>query len=202
MENKSSGKRKRYKRKHYRTDIDCVKDSKQIKIQIPDKLKLILINDCKLVIINNKLLRIPNAITAEMIIDEYARNRYLNNDIHAEKLEMITTYDFTNSIKYYFNLLLKSQLLYKSEFDQFTNLLKDTDIEPVSVYGAVHLLRLFVRIGSPLAYLRIDDLYLNYIKLYVKDFLEFLEENLERKRVDSKLHLVASDNTVLYCVLQ
>lgn len=49
--------------------------------------------------------------------------------------------EFIKGIRLYFNKTLGSLLLYRNEYDQYTELCANK--EPSSIYGAEHLLRLF-----------------------------------------------------------
>uniref|UniRef100_A0A2K5CYZ4 Chromo domain-containing protein n=1 Tax=Aotus nancymaae TaxID=37293 RepID=A0A2K5CYZ4_AOTNA len=82
-------------------------------------------------------------------------------------------------IKEYFNVMLGTQLFYKFERPQYAEILADHPCKaPMSqVYGAQHLLRLFVRIGAMLAYTPLDEKSLALLLNYLHYFLKYLAKN-------------------------
>ena len=66
----------------------------------------------------------------------------------------------------------------KFERPQYAEILADHPDAPMSqVYGAPHLLRLFVRIGAMLAYTPLDEKSLALLLNYLHDFLKYLAKN-------------------------
>uniref|UniRef100_A0A2K6T7B5 Chromo domain-containing protein n=1 Tax=Saimiri boliviensis boliviensis TaxID=39432 RepID=A0A2K6T7B5_SAIBB len=64
------------------------------------------------------------------------------------------------------------------ERPQYAEILADHPDAPMSqVYGAPHLLRLFVRIGAMLAYTPLDEKSLALLLNYLHDFLKYLAKN-------------------------
>ncbi|KAK2100755.1 Mortality factor 4-like protein 2 [Saguinus oedipus] len=69
-------------------------------------------------------------------------------------------------------------LLYKFERPQYAEIVLAHPDAPMSqVYGAPHLLRLFVRIGATLAYTPLDEKSLALLLGYLHDFLKHLAKN-------------------------
>nr|XP_016853949.1 PREDICTED: mortality factor 4-like protein 1 [Anolis carolinensis] len=74
--------------------------------------------------------------------------------------------------------MLGTQLLYKFERPQYVEILADHPDAPMSqVYGAPHLLRLFVRIGAMLAYTPLDEKSLALLLNDLHDFPKYLAKN-------------------------
>ena len=142
------------------TGVDDPKDGAkrrrvELPIVIPDTLKRILVEDWDLVSRRTHLVVIPAAVTVDALLADYLKQREALPDpcIRSE---------FAASLKEYFNVMLGPQLLYRFERNQFnaleeseTNRHKSNEawmFEPTKFYGAVHLLRLFVKLGSVLSY--------------------------------------------------
>lgn len=57
--------------------------------------------------------------------------------------------EYIQGIQLYFNKTLHTQLLYRTEHEQYDQLFEDQPAkQPSSIYGAEHLLRLFVEMPS------------------------------------------------------
>ncbi|KAK7891218.1 hypothetical protein WMY93_023181 [Mugilogobius chulae] len=68
--------------------------------------------------------------------------------------------------------------LYKFERPQYADILANhPDTSMSQIYGAPHLLRLFVRIGAMLAYTPLDEKSLALLLSYLQDFLKYLVKN-------------------------
>ena len=71
-----------------------------------------------------------------------------------------------------------TQILYNLERPQDTEILADhPDVPLTQVYGAPHLLRLFLRIGAMLAYTTLDEKSVVLLLNYPHDFLKYLAQN-------------------------
>eukprot|EP00116_Pleurobrachia_bachei_P009228 sb/3469490/ len=125
-----------------------------IQIEIPEQLKLCLLDDWDLITQQKHLIRLPNKYTVTRILDEFrCYQTSQENDKHDVNRDHVL-----EGILGYFSRLLGMQLLYKFERPQYADVLEENKGTPVSeMYGAEHLLRLFTRIGELLAFTELDN---------------------------------------------
>lgn len=148
----------------------------EIKIRIPDELKHWLVDDWNLINCQNKLLQLPARVPVETILSEYKKQRTSVKGITQNKETAII--ETVNGIREYFNVMLGKQLLYKFERPQQNDLMsKNPDSTPSQLYGAIHLLRLFCKIGGALAYTSLDEDGINILSSHLYDFMKYLSKS-------------------------
>ncbi|XP_027075564.1 protein MRG1 [Coffea eugenioides] len=148
-----------------------VSAEKLIKIQIPSTLKKQLVDDWELVTQQNKLVKLPRSPTIDDILTKYL-------DYRSKKDGMMTDSvgEILNGLRCYFDKALRVMLLYKKERQQYDEAISD-NVSPSSVYGAEHLLRLFVKLPELLAYVKIEEETQIQLQQKLLDFLKFLQKN-------------------------
>ncbi|XP_071913351.1 protein MRG1-like isoform X1 [Coffea arabica] len=149
-----------------------VSAEKLIKIQIPSTLKKQLVDDWELVTQQNKLVKLPRSPTIDDILTKYL-------DYRSKKDGMMTDSvgEILNGLRCYFDKALRVMLLYKKERQQYDEAISD-NVSPSSVYGAEHLLRLFVKLPELLAYVKIEEETQIQLQQKLLDFLNrFLQKN-------------------------
>lgn len=140
----------------------------EINIQIPKELKTYLVDDWHAINSQHKLAELPAKITVEEIVDKYKQHKKAKSSGKGQSCE-----DISNGILEYFNVMLGSQLLYKVERMQYADMLQKYPDKPMSqIYGAFHLLRLFVKLGAVLSFTTLDK---NNIHVLIGHFAEFLK---------------------------
>ncbi|GES81369.1 MRG-domain-containing protein [Rhizophagus clarus] len=156
----------------------------EIKIPLPESLKVKLIDDWENVTRNNALLKLPRKYTVADILNEYLESKHNliastatnqksdKDDIHSEVVQ---------GIKIYFDKTLGNILLYADERQQYVNIRKQyLDKENSEIYGAEHLLRLFVELPRLLAHTTMDQAATETLEEHLVDFLKFIQKNEDR----------------------
>ncbi|KAG6401241.1 hypothetical protein SASPL_138091 [Salvia splendens] len=84
--------------------------------------------------------------------------------------------EILNGLRCYFDKALPAILLYKKERLQYREAVSD-NTSPSTIYGAEHLLRLFVKLPELLAYVKIDEETLIRLQQRLLEFIKFLQNN-------------------------
>ncbi|EEE60363.1 hypothetical protein OsJ_13491 [Oryza sativa Japonica Group] len=137
----------------------------------PSTLKKQLVDDWEFVTQLGKLVKLPRSPTVDDILKKYLEHRTKKdnkiNDSYAEILK---------GLRCYFDKALPAMLLYKKEQQQYTEEVKG-DVSPSIIYGAEHLLRLFVKLPELLASVNMEEDALNKLQQKLLDILKFLQKN-------------------------
>ncbi|KAM5576669.1 protein MRG1 [Rosa sericea] len=153
------------------TEKDSVTLEKLVKIQIPLALRKQLVEDWEFVCEQDKLVKLPRSPTVDDILQKYL-------DYRTKKDGKLTdpVGEVLKGIRCYFDKALPMILLYKKERKQYHETIVD-DASPSTIYGAEHLLRLFVKLPELLAYVNIEEETLTRLQQQLLDFLKFLQKN-------------------------
>lgn len=148
-----------------------------VKITIPDDLKQWLVDDWDLITRQKQLVPIPRKKNIKEILDEYIRSRTVNPD---DGLKPGVVQEVADGIQEYFNVMLGTQLLYKFERTQYGDVLTEHPNLPMShLYGAEHLLRLFVKLGNALSFSTLDEKSVQFVVTHIQDFLDYMTKNAD-----------------------
>ena len=112
-------------------------------------MKPFLVDDWDYLNRQRKLVNLPSQITVDQVIKDYIKSKKnsAKRDSHFENAII----EVTSGLNEYFNVMLGSQLLYKFEKEQHADILKEhPDTPPCKLYGPIHFLRLFVKLGGML----------------------------------------------------
>lgn len=173
MKMKNSGVSRGRKRKNdnLNKEKDLVPLEKLVNLQIPPTLKKQLVDDCEFITHQSKLVKLPRAPNVQDICKKYCEYRSKKDVMMPE-----STAEIMKGLRCYFDKALPAMLLYKSERQQYTYEIRD-DVSPSMVYGAEHLLRLFVKLPELLVHANIEEETLAELHQKLVDFLRFLQKN-------------------------
>lgn len=169
--NSKGGRGKKRKHDFSTKEKIVVSSEKLVNIHIPLTLKKQLFDDCEFVTHLGKLIKLPRAPNVEEILKLYLDYRCKKDGTVSDSVREIF-----KGIRAYFNKALPVMLLYKSERQQYEHTITE-DIHPSTVYGAEHLLRLFVKLPELLLRADIEEDTLVELQQKMVDFLKFLHKN-------------------------
>ncbi|KAI8549994.1 hypothetical protein RHMOL_Rhmol06G0069000 [Rhododendron molle] len=150
---------------------DNLTPEKLLNILLPSTLKKQLVDDCEFITHLGKLVRLPRNPNVDDILKKYLDHRLKKDGAIADSIEEIL-----NGLRCYFDKALPAMLLYKSERQQYQDATAD-HVSPSTVYGAEHLLRLFVKLPDMLYFANIEEETLKELQQKLLDFLKFLQKN-------------------------
>ncbi|XP_057469792.1 protein MRG1-like isoform X2 [Actinidia eriantha] len=166
------------RKKHPGTkEMGNLAQEKLVNIHIPSTLKTQLIDDCELITHMGKLVKLPCSPNVDDILQKYLDHRLKKDGMISDSVGEIL-----NGLRCYFDKALPAMLLYKSERQQYQEAIAQ-HVSPSTVYGAGHLLRLFVKLPEMLYYANIEEQTLKELQQKLLDFLK--AENLFSCHSDS-----------------
>ncbi|XP_077491811.1 mortality factor 4-like protein 1 [Amblyomma americanum] len=174
----SGGGRKRSHRDTHVEPGETFLLGEEFKVRIPDELKPWLLDDRYLVTQHKMLVQIPCSVTVDQILADYLTEKTseANTSSHQARIT-----ERTDCFKKYFNMMLGSQLLYKFERPQYADILEERRGTPMSqIYGAIHLLRLFVRLDSMLKTVSLEKPGFQNCVAAIEDLLRYMAENSKK----------------------
>eukprot|EP00833_Pecoramyces_ruminatium_P003561 jgi/Orpsp1_1/1177593/evm.model.c7180000062054.1 len=182
-EKKSSSSNDNSKKKNRETTkVNVVEPIRKIemKLQIPNSLKLQLVDDWENITKDKKLVTLPCKPTVAEILKEYKKKiiEEKKDEINREN-DLIS--EMLDGIQLYFDRALGNILLYHFEREQYKKIQKEDEEKNMSeIYGAEHLIRLFVQFPFLLEETNLDQDSVTIIQQYMNDFLKFLADNKEK----------------------
>ncbi|KAK4434417.1 protein MRG1 [Sesamum alatum] len=160
------------KRKHETIEKEvCVPLGKLVNIQIPSTLKKQLVDDHECVNQLGQLVKLPRSPSVYEIL-----NKYFDYRVKKDGMIVETVVEIVNGLRCYFDKALPAMLLYKHERQQYEEVIAD-NVSPSGVYGAEHLLRLFVKLPEMLSCIQIEMETLTELQQRLHEFLRFLQSN-------------------------
>ncbi|KAH7567472.1 hypothetical protein JRO89_XS07G0079000 [Xanthoceras sorbifolium] len=173
MKPKSSNVARGKKRKHESLNKEkgSIPMEQVVNLQIPPTLKKQLVDDCEFITHLGKLVKLPRRPNVDEILNKYRDYRSKKDGLKAD-----STGEIVKGLRSYFDKALPAMLLYKSERQQYEDAVAAGD-SPSTIYGAEHLLRLFVKLPELLVEIEVEEETLTELQQKFVDFLKFLQKN-------------------------
>lgn len=161
----------------------------EIKISIPDQLKLQLVIDWENITKKGELVPLPRKPCVKDILEDYKKH-YLAHKTAKRSPQVVE--EVLKGLKLYFDRSLGQNLLYRFERAQYVDYRKKNgpkmgdgdvgnarssngsmggDMEPSDVYGAEHLLRLFVNLPMIIVHTSMDAESISLLKEHLAEFM-------------------------------
>lgn len=144
----------------------------RLELSLPAVLRLQLLSDMDAVVQEGRLVSLPRRPCVREVLGRYAelrtpRSKTKTDTSCAEVVEGLVSY---------FDAALPRVLLYAEEKARHAQL-AGSETEPSQVYGAEHLLRLFVRLPDLLPYHRLDPASQDLLQERLQDVLNYLAKH-------------------------
>ncbi|KAI7856501.1 MRG-domain-containing protein [Circinella umbellata] len=147
----------------------------EVRMDIPDTMKAQLIDDWENVTKNQQLVELPRTPTITNLLEQYRKYK-LDRKGSSGTEDLLS--EIIDGVKEYFNKALGTILLYRFERHQYANIRKQyPKKEMVDIYGAEHLLRLFVQMPSLIAHTDMDADATAVLTEYLNDITKYMHKN-------------------------
>lgn len=147
----------------------------EIALHVPDLLKALLVDDWEYVTKDHKIVKLPASPNVVTILTKYKNSKAEDLQKSTSTAEAEVLDEVVAGIKTYFDKALGNMLLYRYERQQYLEVTKAHKNKEMSeIYGAPHLLRLFVTFPGLLAQTNMDPQSTSVLRVHLEDFLQFL----------------------------
>ncbi|KAF3905804.1 hypothetical protein AA313_de0205353 [Arthrobotrys entomopaga] len=149
----------------------------EIKINVPEIVKSLLVDDWENVTKNGTLVKLPREITVNQFLADFVENTQ-----HKYTGSQKEVYDeIIAGLRSYFDKCLGTMLLYRFERDQYNEIKKQhPDTDMCDLYGTEHLLRLFVTMPELIAHTNMDSQAVNSLREHLDEIMMFISRNHEK----------------------
>ncbi|CAG8559799.1 8470_t:CDS:2 [Ambispora gerdemannii] len=167
---------------------DLIKRQKLALFDLPEPLKALLVHDWECINKSQLLVPLPRSPTVQNIIVDYKLHlQEKHGEIGDETEEVL------KGVKLYFNKSLGGRLLYQDEREQYREMRNkyEAPVDYVDIYGAEHLLRLFVTFPEILNQTLLNDEILEMLKELIVNFI-----NINSPELSSTISVVLMDDVL------
>jgi mortality factor 4-like protein 1 len=162
----------------------------EMKLNVPEILKVQLVDDWEAVTKNNQLVPVPRNPTVVEVLQqfgEYAKS--LGKSSNLREAELLTP-TIISGLQVYFDKSLGANLLYRFERPQYAEMRKQyitgpkviigQEKEMSAIYGAEHLLRMIVSLPQMVATSTMDAESVSLVRDYVNELLVWMVKERDR----------------------
>ncbi|KAF9078106.1 MRG-domain-containing protein [Rhodocollybia butyracea] len=159
----------------------------EMKLAVPEVLKVLLVDDWEAVTKNHQLVTLPRSPTVRQILSQF--EDHVKTTTTSLPSPTLLTHTICSGLQIYFDRSCGMSLLYRFERHQYAEVRKkyitgpqvkieeSSDIEMSSIYGGEHLLRMLVSLPQMVANSQMDGESVSLVKEYVNELLRYLESN-------------------------
>ncbi|KIO27401.1 hypothetical protein M407DRAFT_191103 [Tulasnella calospora MUT 4182] len=161
----------------------------EMKLDVPDVLKVVLVDDWEAVTKNNQLVPLPRSPTVEEILGEF-KEYCSSSDKKLPRSKETVLPTLISGLLLYFERSLGNNLLYRFERGQYADARRryitgqhvviGEEKSMGEVYGAEHLLRMLVNLPSMIAQTSLDPESVAILREYIVELMNFMVANKTR----------------------
>jgi mortality factor 4-like protein 1 len=161
----------------------------EMRLVVPDTLKVLLVDDWEAVTKNNQLVTLPRSPTVSEILEEF-KQHILNSPPPNLRDPQVVLPTIVSGLQVYFDKALGSNLLYRFERPQYADIHKryvtgptvqvSQEREMSSIYGAEHLLRMIVSLPAMVAGSTMDPESVGLVRDYVTELMTYMMDQKAR----------------------
>ncbi|KAN0139241.1 MRG domain containing protein [Lactarius tabidus] len=161
----------------------------EMRLVVPDTLKVLLVDDWEAVTKNNQLVTLPRSPTVSEILEEF-KQHILNSPPPNLRDPQVVLPTIVSGLQVYFDKALGSNLLYRFERPQYADIRKryvtgptvqvSQEREMSSIYGAEHLLRMIVSLPAMVAGSTMDPESVGLVRDYVTELMTYMMDQKAR----------------------
>ncbi|KAF9810271.1 hypothetical protein IEO21_07039 [Rhodonia placenta] len=161
----------------------------EMKLSVPESLKVLLVDDWEAVTKNNQLVSLPRTPSVIQILEEY-KNYVTKEQPPHLKDPAILLPTIIAGLQTYFDRALGANLLYRFERPQYAEIRKKYVTGPTvivgqekemsSIYGAEHLLRMLVSLPQMVASSSMDSESVGLVRDYANELMAYMEKEQSR----------------------
>lgn len=141
-------------------------------IPLPDPLKIQLVDDWEAITRKNQVVTLPRNPNVKTILTEYEQYA-INESTSAQAQNLIN--EVNAGLRVYFDRSLGHCLLYRKERQQYVEIRKKlVDKLPSEIYGAEHLLRLFVNLPEMISHTSMEAEVISIVRDRVMKIMDWL----------------------------